>query len=57
MASAFPNIGLHISERELIRGKNVGIFDLGACQVAQILQARHAGLDGLWDQESWTWEL
>ena len=56
MIVAFPNIGYHISEKKIIREK-MGIFDLGACQVAQILQARHAGLDGLWDQESWTWEL
>ena len=45
---AFPNIGYHISEKELIRGK-MGIFHLGACEVARSLQARLVGLDGLWD--------
>ena len=30
MAGALTNIGYHISEKELIRGKNVGIFDPGA---------------------------
>ena len=46
MVVAFPNIGYHISEKELIKGKR-GIFDLGACEVTQSLQARLAGLDGL----------
>ena len=50
MAGAFPNIGYHISEIELIRGKTVGIFDFGACEVAWSLQARLAGLHGFYDQ-------
>ena len=39
-ASAFPNIGNHISEKELIRGEKVGIFYLGACEGTRSLQAR-----------------
>ena len=50
MAGALPNIGYHISEKELIRGKNVGVFDLGACKVARSLQARLAGLHGFYDR-------
>ena len=46
MAGALPNIGYHISEKELIREK-MGIFDLGACEVARSLQTKFAGLDGL----------
>ena len=45
---AFPNIGYHISER-IDKGKKMGIFHLGACEVAGSLQARLGGLDGLWD--------
>ena len=33
-------------EKELIRGKNAGVFDLGACEVARSLQARLAGSHG-----------
>ena len=46
MVGAFPKIGFHISEKESIRGKKVGIFDLGACEVARSLQARLAGSHG-----------
>ena len=46
MAAALPNIGFHTSEKELIRGKNVGVFDLGACEVARSLQARLVGSHG-----------
>ena len=44
MAGALTNIGYHISEKEFMREKNVGIIDLGACEVAQSLQAKLAGL-------------
>ena len=40
------------SEKELIRGEKVGIFDLGACEVARSLQARLAGLHGFYDRVS-----
>ena len=46
MVVAFPNIGYHISEKESLRGK-MGIFDLGACQVARSLLVRLAGLDAV----------
>ena len=46
MAGALPNIGYHISEKELIRVKNVVVFDLGACEVARSLQASLAGSHG-----------
>ena len=46
----FP-IGFHISEKELIRGGvNVGVFYLGACEVAGSLQASLAGSHGFWNQ-------
>ena len=41
MVVAFPNIGYHIFEKNLIREK-MGIFDLGACEIARSLQARLA---------------
>ena len=44
IADAFPNIWYHISEKEFLREKNMGIFDLGACQVARSLQARLASI-------------
>ena len=37
---------IHMSEEELRREKNVGAFDLGACEVARSLQARLAGSHG-----------
>ena len=37
---------IHISEKELIREKDVGAFDLGACEAARSLQARLAGSHG-----------
>ena len=37
---------IHISEKELRREKNVGAFNLGACEVARSLQARLTGLHG-----------
>ena len=40
-AGGFPNF-----EKELIRGKKVGIFYLGACDVTRSLQARLAGSHG-----------
>ena len=40
MAADLPNIGYHIPKKELIRGKNAGVFDLGACEVARSLQAK-----------------
>ena len=46
MAQAFPDIGYHISGKESIRGEKVGISYLGACEVAQSLQARLAGSHG-----------
>ena len=43
----FPTFDvIHISEKELRREKNVGAFDLGACEVARSLQARLAGSHG-----------
>ena len=39
MSGALLNIGFHISEKELIRGKKCGCFYLGACEVAKSLQA------------------
>ena len=41
-----PNIGYHTSQKELIRGENVSVFYLGACEVAGSLQARLAGSHG-----------
>ena len=37
---------IHISEKELRMEKNVGAFNLGACEVARSLQARLAGSHG-----------
>ena len=45
MAGAVPSIGYHFSEKESIKEK-VGIFYLGACEVARSLQARLAGSHG-----------
>ena len=45
MVVIFPNIGYHISEKELIREK-MGILDLGACEVARSMQARLAASPG-----------
>ena len=47
MSGAFPNTGYHNSEKELIRGNKVGIFDLGVCEVARSLQPQVAGSNGL----------
>ena len=41
---------IHMSEEELRREKNVGAFDLEACEVAQSLQARLAGSHGFWNR-------
>ena len=38
-----PILDFSSLKKKLKRGKNVGIFYLGACQVAQSLQARLAG--------------
>ena len=44
MVDSFANFD--ISEKELIKGGKVGIFYLGACEVARSLQARLAGSHG-----------
>ena len=46
---SFTNIG-YLRER-LNKGGKVGIFDLGACEVAQSLQARLAGSHRFFNQE------
>ena len=46
MARALPNIGYHISDKKCNREKNVGVFDLGACEVARSMQARLAASPG-----------
>ena len=45
IAGAIPTTGYHYSEKELKKEK-VGIFYLGACEVARSLQARLAGSHG-----------
>ena len=44
MAGALPNIRYHIISHH--KGKNVGVFDFGAREVARSLQARLAGSHG-----------
>ena len=51
MAGALPNIGFHISGKELIKGENVGLFDLGACEVARSLQAKLVGSHGFYNRD------
>ena len=46
MAGALTNIGYHVSEKKLSWGKDVDVFDLGACKIARSLQARLAGSHG-----------
>ena len=53
MAVALPNIQCHTYLRERIKkGKNVGAFDLGACEAARSQQARLVGLHGFYDRAS-----
>ena len=51
MAVALPNIRCPTYLREKNKkGKNVGAFDLQACEAARSLQARLAGLLGFYDR-------
>ena len=53
MVGSFTNIG-YLWER-INKGGKVGIFDLGACEVAWSLQARLTGLHGFYDRAAWWW--
>ena len=49
MVGAPPNIGYHTSQKEFIRGENLSVFFLEACEVAESPQARLAGSHGFWN--------